>query len=114
MSQLTAKKVLPFLILTIIFIISVFISTNSLFNGSKIYSSSDLFGPQFIGMAILVTYSFTVSFLILKFINFNLPLRVSIADEEIGLYASQHDEKYLQGTLLVHKNGLEVEESLTK
>src|SRR6476659_8908206 len=56
-------------------------------------------------MAIAVGYSFGVSFLIFKFINFILPLRVSSEDEEIGLDASQHNEKYLQGTLLIHNNG---------
>jgi Amt family ammonium transporter len=61
----------------------------------------DLFGPQFIGMAIVVTYSFVVSFIIFKFIDFILPLRVSVEEEEMGLDASQHDENYVQGTLLV-------------
>jgi Amt family ammonium transporter len=56
-------------------------------------------------MAIAVAYSFGVSFLIFKFINFVLPMRVSSEDEEIGLDASQHNEKYLQGTLLIHNNG---------
>ena len=52
-------------------------------------------------MAIAVVYSFAVSFVIFKFINFIVPLRVSDRDEEAGLDASQHDEKYVQGTLLV-------------
>ena len=56
-------------------------------------------------MAIAVGYSFGVSFLIFKFINFVLPMRVSSEDEEIGLDATQHNEKYLQGTLLIHNNG---------
>src|SRR5689334_10551208 len=56
-------------------------------------------------MGIAVVYSFVVSFAIFKFINFILPLRVSSEEEEIGLDASQHNEKYLQGTLLVHNNG---------
>ena len=77
------------------------VTTEGLLYGGK------LFGPQFLGMAIVVGYSFVVSFIIFKFINFILPLRVSSEDEEIGLDASQHDEKYLQGTLLVHTNGLE-------
>jgi ammonium transporter, Amt family len=80
-------------------------------NHQGLLYGGDLFGPQFIGMAIVVGYSFTVSFAIFKFINFILPLRVSSADEEIGLDASQHDEKYLQGTLLVHNN--EMERTLT-
>ena len=52
-------------------------------------------------MAIAVGYSFVVSWLIFKFINFIVPLRVSGEEEEEGLDASQHDEKYTQGTLLV-------------
>ena len=30
-----------------------------------------------------------------------MPIRVSEEEEEIGLDASQHDEEYVQGTLLV-------------
>ncbi len=70
-------------------------------NHQGLMYGGDLLGPQFIGMAIVVTYSFVVSFVIFKFINFILPLRVSVEDEEMGLDASQHDEKYVQGTLLV-------------
>ena len=36
-------------------------------------------------------------------------MRVTEAEEEEGLDASQHDEKYVQGTLLV-KNGGALEE----
>jgi Amt family ammonium transporter len=61
-------------------------------------------------MAIVVVYSFTVSFLIFKFINYVLPLRVTEEEEELGLDESQHDEKYVQGTLLVNgENGKLVE-----
>jgi Amt family ammonium transporter len=56
---------------------------------------------QLKAMAIAVVYSFVVSWLIFKFINFIVPLRVSREEEEEGLDASQHDEKYTQGTLLV-------------
>jgi Amt family ammonium transporter len=52
-------------------------------------------------MLIAVAYSFTVSYLIFKFINFVLPIRVSEQEEEDGLDSSQHNEKYSQGTLLV-------------
>ena len=41
-----------------------------------------------------------------------MPIRVSEEEEEIGLDASQHDEKYLQGTLLVRKEGSIVEEEV--
>jgi ammonium transporter, Amt family len=60
---------------------------------------------QLKGMALAVTFSFVVSFLIFKFINLLLPLRVNEQEEEEGLDASQHDEKYVQGTLLVQNNG---------
>ena len=63
-------------------------------------------------MAIVAAYSFAMSYGIFKFINFIVPMRVSEADEEAGLDASQHDEKYLQGTLLVHNNGLIEEKSV--
>jgi Amt family ammonium transporter len=67
---------------------------------------------QLKGMLIAVTYSFVASYLIFKFINFILPLRVTQEEEELGLDATQHNEKYLQGTLLVHSNGNIKEEKL--
>lgn len=60
---------------------------------------------QLKGMALAVTYSFVVSYIIFKVINFILPMRVTQEEEAEGLDASQHNEKYLQGTLLVHNNG---------
>src|SRR6476659_7293162 len=57
-------------------------------------------------MAIAVIFSFTVSYGIFKLINYILPIRVSTEDEEVGLDASQHNEKYTQGTLLVKTNGV--------
>lgn len=57
------------------------------------------------GMLIAVSFSFVGSFIIFKFINFILPLRVTTEEEELGLDATQHNEKYLQGTLLVSNNG---------
>ena len=66
---------------------------------------------QLKGMALAVAFSFVMSFIIFKFINLLLPLRVNEQEEEEGLDASQHDEKYVQGTLLVQNNGsLELEE----
>ena len=63
-------------------------------------------------MGIAVVYSFVVSFIIFKFINFIVPLRVSDKEEEEGLDATQHDEKYLQGTLLVATNDGLVEKEI--
>jgi ammonium transporter, Amt family len=76
------------------------------------YGNPSFFFTQFKAMAIVVVYSFTVSFLIFKFINFVLPLRVTEEEEELGLDESQHDEKYMQGTLLVKgENGKLVEKA---
>jgi ammonium transporter, Amt family len=74
---------------------------DSTVNHQGLLYGGDLFGKQFIGMVVVATYSFVVSYVIFKFINFILPLRVSKEDEEIGLDASQHNENYVQGTLLV-------------
>jgi Amt family ammonium transporter len=77
------------------------------------YGNSAFFLTQLKGMAIAVTFSFVVSYLIFKFIDLVLPLRVSSEDEEMGLDASQHNEKYVQGTLLVHTNGKMTEKEVT-
>src|SRR5580704_1383609 len=65
------------------------------------YHNPSFFFIQVKAMAIAVSYSFVVSYGIFKFVNFIVPLRVSQEEEEEGLDASQHDEKYTQGTLLV-------------
>lgn len=80
-------------------------AVNAAGNDGLFYGNTAFFFTQVKAMAIAVGYSFGVSFLIFKFINFILPLRVSSEEEEIGLDASQHNEKYLQGTLLIHNNG---------
>jgi Amt family ammonium transporter len=80
-------------------------AVNSAGNDGLFYGNLDFFFTQFKAMAIVAAYSFTVSYGIFKFINFVLPLRVSSEEEEIGLDATQHNEKYLQGTLLVRTNG---------
>lgn len=65
------------------------------------YGNFDFFLTQVKGLFVAVGYSAAVSFLIFKLINLIEPLRVSSEDEELGLDASQHNEKYVQGTLLV-------------
>jgi len=80
-------------------------AVNGAGNDGLFYGNLSFFLTQAKAMAIAVGYSFVVSFAIFKFINFILPLRVSSQEEEEGLDASQHNEKYLQGTLLVHNNG---------
>ncbi|MBA2562126.1 MAG: ammonium transporter [Chitinophagaceae bacterium] len=75
-------------------------------NDGLFYGNPAFFFTQLQGIAIVVAYSFIASYLIFKFINLVMPMRVSTADEELGLDASQHNEKYLQGTLLVkNSNG---------
>ncbi len=71
-----------------------------------LYGGGAFFLTQLKGLAIVVAYSFTMSFAIFKFINFILPIRVSQEEELLGLDASQHNENYTQGTLLVQTNGI--------
>jgi Amt family ammonium transporter len=59
-----------------------------------LYGNVSFFLIQVKALGIVVAYSFTVSYLIFKFINLVLPIRVSLEDEEKGLDASQHNEKY--------------------
>ena len=76
------------------------------------YGNPSFFFTQVKAMGIVAAYSFAVSWAIFKFINFVTPIRVSEKDEEEGLDASQHNEKYMQGTLLVHNNGILEEKSV--
>jgi Amt family ammonium transporter len=87
------------------------IFANSAIHGIKdgpqglFYGNPEFFFIQLKAMALVAAYSFAVSYGIFKVINFILPLRVTEQEEEIGLDASQHDEKYVQGTLLVEREG---------
>lgn len=83
---------------------------NSGGNNGLFYGNPAFFFTQLKGLSIVVAYSFSASYGIFKFINWVMPMRVSKADEELGLDASQHNEKYLQGTLLVKHNGALTEE----
>lgn len=74
-------------------------------NDGLFYGNPAFFFTQLKAMVIVVSYSFIVSYLIFKFINFILPLRVSEIEEDLGLDETQHNEKYVQGTLLVKNNG---------
>ena len=75
------------------------------------YGNYAFFFTQLKAMSIVAGYSFGMSWLIFKFINLVLPIRVTEEEEELGLDATQHNEKYLQGTLLVPANG-KLQESL--
>jgi Amt family ammonium transporter len=77
--------------------------------GSKAVNPAVLDGQfliQLKGMLLAASFSFIASYIIFKVINLILPIRVNAADELEGLDSSQHDEKYTQGTLLVHTNGV--------
>jgi ammonium transporter, Amt family len=80
-------------------------AVNAAGNDGLFYGNATFFFTQLKAMAVAVAYSFAVSFAIFKFINFMFPIRVTEEEEEVGLDASQHNEKYLQGTLLVSQNG---------
>src|SRR5690606_23648565 len=69
------------------------------------YGNPEFFFIQLKALVIVVVFSFSMSFLIFKLINLIQPIRVSIEDEEEGLDATQHNEKYSQGTLIVSDNG---------
>jgi Amt family ammonium transporter len=66
-----------------------------------LYGNPAFFLTQLKGAVIVVIFSFVMSFVIFKLINLVQPIRVSAEEEEEGLDASQHNEKYTQGTLIV-------------
>lgn len=71
------------------------------------YGNPTFFITQLKGVLIVGLFSFVMSFLIFKVINLIQPIRVTSEEEEEGLDASQHNEKYSQGTLVVSSTGLE-------
>ncbi|SHF87117.1 ammonium transporter [Pedobacter caeni] len=78
-----------------------------------LYGNPAFFFTQLKGVLIVIAFSFVVSFIIFKFINLIQPIRVSSEEEEEGLDASQHNEKYFQGTLIVASTGMEMEQEPT-
>jgi len=76
-------------------------TVNGLGADGLLYGNPEFFFTQLKGAFIVVVFSFVVSFAIFKLINLVQPIRVSAEEEEEGLDASQHDEKYTQGTLIV-------------
>lgn len=66
-----------------------------------LYGNPEFFFTQLKGAIVVIAFSFVGSFIIFKLINLVQPIRVSAEEEEEGLDASQHDEKYTQGTLIV-------------
>lgn len=81
-------------------------TVNATGNNGLFYGNPAFFFTQLKGLGIVIAYSFSVSYGIFKFINWVMPMRVSEADEEMGLDASQHNEKYLQGTLLLRQEAV--------
>ncbi len=64
-----------------------------LFNGNP-----SLLGKQLISLAAAATYSFCVTFVLLKILDATIGLRVNEDDEEIGLDLTQHGERgYIMG-----------------
>ncbi len=59
-----------------------------------IYGNFSLFAHQFLGMALVAIYSLGMSWAIFKLVDILYPLRVSEAEEEMGLDISQHSETY--------------------
>ena len=87
-------------------------AVNAAGNDGWFYGNFSFFLTQVKALLIVVPFSFIVSYGIFKFINYLLPIRVSQAEEEEGLDASQHAEKYMQGHLLVTtSNGLKEKEA---
>ncbi|TKC06908.1 ammonium transporter [Pedobacter frigoris] len=74
-----------------------------------LYGNPAFFLTQLKGVLITVVFSFVMSFVIFKLINLVQPIRVSEEEEAEGLDASQHNEKYFQGTLIVASTGEELE-----
>jgi len=77
-----------------------------------LYGNPAFFFTQLKGVLIVVIFSFIMSFAIFKLINLVQPIRVTSEEEEEGLDASQHNEKYTQGTLIVSSTGQELENAL--
>lgn len=57
-----------------------------------IYGSATTFGYHVLGLLIVVSYSFIGSWVLLKITDRIFGLRVKLADEELGLDLSQHEE----------------------
>ncbi|HKG70140.1 MAG TPA: ammonium transporter [Segetibacter sp.] len=89
-------------------------AVNSAGADGLLYGNASFLLTQLKALAIVVSYSFIASYAIFKFINYILPMRVSSEDEELGLDATQHNEKYMQGTLLIHNNGTLKEELIAE
>ena len=61
----------------------------ALFGDTELATSEQLLA-QIIGIVVIGFYSFTISYLLIKLINFYSPLRVSLEDENKGLNITEH------------------------
>jgi Amt family ammonium transporter len=69
-------------------------TVNSAGPNGLLYGDSAFFLTQLKALAIVIPFSFIVSFVIFKLVNLIEPIRVTTEEEEMGLDASQHDERY--------------------
>jgi ammonium transporter, Amt family len=60
------------------------------------FGESKLFINHVIALVIVSVFAFAMSFVMLKITDMILPLRVSEADEKVGLDVSQHDESLVE------------------
>lgn len=75
------------------------------------YGNFTLFKNQVLGLLLVVTYSFVVSWLIFKVIDMIHPLRVTEEEEELGLDVTQHNEIYHPNNMSVDGHGILAEET---
>ncbi|NIG52611.1 ammonium transporter [Chitinophaga sp. Cy-1792] len=81
-------------------------------NNGWFYGNFELFKNQVLGLLLVVTYSFVVSYGLFKLINMIHPLRVSDDEEALGLDTTQHNESYHPALMSVTDDGDLKEEEL--
>ncbi len=69
-------------------------TVNSAGPNGLLYGDTAFFLTQLKALCIVIPFSFIVSFAIFKLVNLIEPIRVTTEEEEMGLDASQHDERY--------------------
>jgi Amt family ammonium transporter len=69
-------------------------TVNSAGPNGLLYGDTAFFLTQLKALLIVIPFSFIVSFAIFKLVNLIEPIRVTSEEEEMGLDASQHDERY--------------------
>jgi ammonium transporter, Amt family len=84
------------MLLTGVFAHTAMNSANTTGNG-LFYGESKLFFIHLTALGIVVAFSFISSMFLLKITDLIAPLRVSAAEESLGLDASQHDEQLVYG-----------------